>query len=963
MHLILCHTTADFDTLGAAVGLARLHPGARIVLTGGCHPTVQRFVALHRDEYPLIDRRAVAGDQITALTLVDAQQPERFGPAAEWIAQAARGPIPIALYDHHVPGAIAAVQARGELDQVDRPGPVPQVTVAPVGACTTLIVEELQRSGINPTVAEATVMALGIHVDTGSLLFESTTVRDAQALAWLMEKGASLPVVAEFVEPGLSPQLQDLLAIAMDTLTIEMVEGYSLGSALLTIDHYVPGLSGLAERLISLADVDSLLLGADYGGKEAAIARDSRNRKLLLIGRAQGQISRKTPQGQGVDWGEIFTPLGGGGHATAASVTLTTADSAQVVAEVMAQLRSQVPQAPTARQLMSSPVRTIRPDITMAEAQRILLRYGHSGLSVVDAAGQLVGMISRRDLDRALHHGLTHAPVKGYMATNLKTITPETSVNAIEDLMVTYDIGRLPVLEQGHLVGIVSRTDLLRHLHKNLVTNGWPGRYPALAPGAAPPMLTDILKTQLPADLGPILKQIAAAAQAQGWQLYLVGGAVRDLLLSLDGVAPCPPSAKTPAQELGPNFVDLDLVVDGNIQSSKGGAGVELAEQIKATHPEVEIQVHGRFQTASLVWHQDLSHPLAGLMLDIATARTEFYPYPAANPEVEPSSIQQDLYRRDFTINAMALRLTDPDRGQLLDYFGGLMDLRQQLIKVLHPHSFIEDPTRIFRAVRFAVRLGFSLDPQTEGYIQQAIDSGIYTQMQRQVKRVPALQVRLKNELHSLLASPAWPRALAMLEQLRALHCLYSGLAMDPSLWQQLHRLSRWLDHFAWPLPCHPWEMRLQVLLAAVPVADRRSIAVALQLTDSTITRLSQLDSLEQVWLEQVAHSLAPSQVYGLFRQADRPTLLLVSVRHPRTLGPLIWRYLTQWIEVTPLINGNQLKALGYKPGPGFRAMLQGLLAAQIDGLIQTEAEAMTFITTHYPLEEQPLAAENVKIV
>ena len=103
-------------------------------------------------------------------------------------------------------------------------------------------------------------------------------------------------------------------------------------------------------------------------------------------------------------------------------------------------------------------------------------------------------------------------------------------------------------------------------------------------------------------------------------------------------------------------------------------------------------------------------------MVDIATARTEFYPYPAANPEVEASSIQQDLYRRDFTINAMAIRLTEPGAGQLLDFFGGLVDLQQQTIRVLHPNSFIEDPTRIYRAVRFAVRLEFTLDPQTGGF-------------------------------------------------------------------------------------------------------------------------------------------------------------------------------------------------------------------------------------------------------
>lgn len=101
MDLVLCHTTADFDTLGAAVGLARLQPGARVVLTGGCHPTVQRFVALHRDEYPMIERRAVNPDQIRSLTLVDAQLAHRFGPATEWIEVALARGIPITIYDHH----------------------------------------------------------------------------------------------------------------------------------------------------------------------------------------------------------------------------------------------------------------------------------------------------------------------------------------------------------------------------------------------------------------------------------------------------------------------------------------------------------------------------------------------------------------------------------------------------------------------------------------------------------------------------------------------------------------------------------------------------------------------------------------------------------------------------------------------------------------------------------------------
>jgi tRNA nucleotidyltransferase (CCA-adding enzyme) len=143
--------------------------------------------------------------------------------------------------------------------------------------------------------------------------------------------------------------------------------------------------------------------------------------------------------------------------------------------------------------------------------------------------------------------------------------------------------------------------------------------------------------------------------------------------------------------------------------------------------------------------------------------------------------------------------------------------------------------------------------------------------------------------------------------------------------------------------------MRLEVLLAALPPAQRRTIATALQLTESSIERLSQLDLTERTWLEQTVQPLPPSQLYALFSQADLPTLLLVSARHPRSLGPMIWRYLTQWMKVSPLIDGERLKTLGYSPGPQFRVILDAALAAQLDGLIQTPAEATTFVLTHYP--------------
>jgi len=920
MDLVLCHTTADFDTLGAAVGLTRLRPGARIVLTGGCHPTVQRFVALHRDEYPLIERRAVDPKHIRALILVDAQQPERFGPGAAWIAQAEQHHIPITIYDHHspAPGGVAA-QHR---------------IVEAVGAATTLVVEAIRRQNIEPTVAEATVMALGIHVDTGSLIFEQATRRDAEALAWLMGHGASLRTIAEFVEPGLSPVLQDLLSTAIDRLQEETYRGYTLAWVMLELRQYTPGLSGLAERLISLADADVLLFGAHYGAKEDGTKEHPQQRKLILIGRARGRISQVSRNG-GVDLGALCRDFGGGGHATAASASMTAADPAAVMEQSLERVRSQLPQPPTARDLMSSPVRTIRPDITIREAQRILLRYGHSGLSVVNADGTLVGIISRRDLDLALHHGFSHAPVKGYMATRVKTIDPDTPLPDIEQLMVTYDIGRLPVIEAGALVGVVTRTDVLRHLHQDQLNSSPLGAQPRLPPAIT---LKQTLQSRFEPVLWDVLQDIAAAAQVRGWHLYLVGGAVRDLLLHRE-----PTGGPSP---------DLDLVVDGFYQAAQVGAGVELAEAVKADFPEVDLQTYGRFQTAALVWHKDLDHPLASLMIDIATARTEFYPYPAANPEVEASSIQQDLYRRDFTINAMAIRLTAPGAGQLLDFFGGMVDLQQQTIRVLHANSFIEDPTRIYRAVRFAVRLGFTLDPQTEGFIRHAIDSGIYTQMQRQVRQVPALQSRLKNELKYILAAPYWQPALGLLDQLEALRCIYSELVMTPQLWQQLRRLSRWIEQFAWQAQCQPWQIRLETLLATIPSPQRGEIARSLQLTEMAIDRLQQLDQLEQQWLAEMANPLPPSAIYHLCAPTDLATLLLVSSRHPRLLGPPIWRYLTHWADLTPCVNGHQLKAMGYRPGPQFRTILDAAFDAQLDGHLTSPAQAQAFIREQFPLAQ-----------
>ncbi|MBN3963246.1 CBS domain-containing protein [Nostoc sp. NMS8] len=909
MDLILCHTTADFDALGAAVGLTRLLPGSKIVLTGGSHPRVRDFLALHRDEYPLIERRSVNSEKIRSLIVVDTQQRDRLGKAAEWLDSPNLREI--IVYDHHL----------GQESDI----PATRSHIFSVGATTTLIVEQLQQQHISLTSAEATVMALGIHVDTGSLTFDQSTPRDALALAWLMQQGASLSVIFTYRDPGLSLQLQQLLTEALENLEYLCLRGYTLAWVTIRTKNFVPGLSSLASELVELTEIDALLLVNEYSLGES----DSR---LTVIGRSQ------IPK---TNLNLLFQLLGGGGHSQAASLNLRGVDSQAILKQLLDGIKAQIPHLPTARDLMSSPVRTILPETTIAEAQRILLRYGHSGLSVIDTQEQLVGMISRRDIDIALHHGFSHAPVKGYMTRNLKTITPDTTLPQIESLMVTYDIGRLPVLKNEQLVGIVTRTDVLRELHQNncvsvskalsqfrvlslesqlLLTNQGLG-------------LSGELQNKLALPLWQLLTTASQEAEKRGWHLYLVGGAVRDLLL---------------AQAAGSLMIkDIDLVVDGFHKSADVGAGVELAKALQQLYPTARLEIHGAFQTAALLWHKDPK--LDSLWVDIATARTEFYPYPAANPEVEASSIRQDLYRRDFTINAIALRLTNPRAGELLDFFGGLLDLQAKQIRVLHANSFIEDPTRIYRGVRFAVRFGFEIEPQTEEFIRYAINSGVYDRTAQENSRTPALQTRLKTELKHILEASYWKSALQLLDNLGALQCIHPTLKLDVEVLRQLHFLERCLRRFdPQPTLIH-WEMRLEALIAHLAPQYRAKVAKNLQMQEDSIKRLQNLAFAQTEVMESLPKCQSPSRVVQLLRQYNLPMLILIALQSPRSLRHQIWEYLTVWANVQPLLNGNDLKKLGYKPGPQYRQILDNMLAATLDGVIKHKTEAEEFLAQHYP--------------
>ncbi|HSR13786.1 MAG TPA: CBS domain-containing protein, partial [Thermodesulfobacteriota bacterium] len=339
-----------------------------------------------------------------------------------------------------------------------------------------------------------------------------------------------------------------------------------------------------------------------------------------------------------------------------------------------------------AKDLMAFPVKTVPADETITGAGEILTRYNINVLPVTDNGG-VAGLITRQTIEKAAFHGFKDSPVRDYMNTEFATVTSQTPLSRVQDLIVGNNQRFLPVVDKGKRVGAITRTDLLRwlytrgdHLSSTLAEPDFHGAEPHIRG------VFRMMEERLPADVLALLKSIGRSAEELGMQVYLVGGFVRDLLLRNHNL-------------------DIDVVVEGD--------GIRLAVAL-AEEGKARLRVHRKFGTATL----ELP---SGYRLDIATARLEYYDRPAALPRVEHGSIKLDLSRRDFTVNALAIHLNPRHFGELIDFFGGQKDLKERLIRVLHNLSFVEDPTRIFRALRFEQRIGFQIARQTHMLMENAV--------------------------------------------------------------------------------------------------------------------------------------------------------------------------------------------------------------------------------------------------
>ncbi len=860
MELIVSHNNTDFDGLASMVGASKLYPAAVMVFAGKPTRQVSEFLALHKDALPIQEIKSINLEKVTKVIVVDTCSSSRLGSLARVVCSKQ---AEVHVYDHH-PAEHGDIISR-------------QGLISAVGATTSLLVELIQAQQLTLSPFEATILALGIYEDTGSLLFETTTVRDVRAVAHLLEAGANLKIVSQFMERPLSREQKSLLNLLLTSARHYLIKSTRVLITTASIEEFVAGLALLTHKIAEIENLDAIF---------AVVKMDDR---VHIVARSKGK---------NLAVNEILQEFGGAGHPKAASATLKTVEVEPVISKLLTLLQDKVLPDVTAREIMSTPVNNIPVNTTMQQARDILLRYGHTGIPVVKN-GQLAGIISRRDVDKALQHGLGHAQVTGYMSRQVITIKPDTPVNEIQELMIVHDIGRLPVVENGVLVGIVSRSDVLRTLH-----------------GQAVPVSQQLLNQRgiaqgqqvlrqmedLPQPVRDLFRLVQEIGKEHGFKVYVVGGFVRDLLL-------------------GQPNLDIDLAVEGD-----GPAFARLlAEQLSA-----RVQFHSRFGTATVTGPD-------GLCIDVVTARMEYYDYPAALPSVESSSLKQDLYRRDFTVNAMAIELDAERFGVLQDYYGGYRDLQQRLIRILHNLSLVDDPTRILRAVRFEQRFGFRIEHQTLSLIHKAITENLLLELSRE---------RIKNELVLILQEPKSGQILQRLMDLGAWGQIAPAINVRDiaSTFQAVEPARAFLQEFGLWQENSLWLVKLMLLLQNL---DSQQAVQFLQ-------QLKFERSIQNLAQQFLAARVALTGIYSLEGELKKGPVHNILAKTPReVVGALLTQpqlqagikeYLIAWAGARVLLTGKDLAAMGIPAGPVYAKLLSALWDARLEGRVTSREQEQALV-------------------
>lgn len=866
IQVILTHEHTDFDGLASLLAASKLFVGAMPVLPRRPNRNLQHFLTLYWDVLPFVRPDDLPRARVDRAIMVDTQSVVTVrGMDAD---------THIHFIDHH------------RLDRDLKPGMT--FEGEEIGAATTLLVEKICRAGISLTPIEATLLLLGIYEDTGSLSYASTTPRDVRAAAWLMEQGGKVEVVCDFLYYPLSNGQRALYERLLENSQTYRFNGQSVVVSVVKAEEYVEEISTLAHKLRDLLDPDALFLLVELGDHLQMVARSTTDT---------------------IDVAAVAAEFGGGGHARASAALIRGPSLEEAKARLLDILAEHVQPTVTVAQIMSHGVHTLPPTVTVDIAAGMMQRYGHEGFPIVQD-GQVVGVLSRREIDRALGLGLGGATIDLYMRKGQIQVSPNESVERVQQIMMEHSVGQVPVVQNAEVIGIVTRTDLIK------LWSEPPRRSRAEE-------IAWLMDETLPQELLALVREASRVAAEMGFSLYFVGGFVRDLLLGQ------------------PNF-DVDLVVEGD--------AIALARRL-AREKGGRVRSHARFGTAKWILDDPAEHGIASV--DFVSARTEFYGHPTALPEVERSSIRQDLHRRDFTINTLAICLDPAHWGELLDFYNGEEDLKQGIIRALHSLSFVEDPTRMLRAARFEQRLGFRIEPRTEELIDNAL--GLLDRVSGE---------RIRHELYLILREEEPEKALARLTGLNVLAQIHPGLRCDRWAEERFRRLREglveWqevaqgtpardqkdeeadgLHKIAEPPPPGDWALLYLALLAyRLTPEELETLIERLRIVRDDAALLREVARLRTTATRLAQKIHQPSELDNLLRAYSGPAIFCVwaATDSPLVREQLV-RYHRELRYVQPQVDGHYLKSLGLKPGPVFGRLLNAVRAACLDGEVKTRAE------------------------
>jgi tRNA nucleotidyltransferase (CCA-adding enzyme) len=883
MDVITTHINADFDGLASMLAAKKLYPEASLVFPGSQERSLRDFF-VHSTLYAFETQRIKDIDLngITRLILVDTRQLSRIGKFKEIIGKAT---LEIHIFDHHPP---SSDDIRGAFEAIRE-----------VGATVTIMLSVLRERSLEIHPDEATVMMLGLYEDTGGLTFSSTTPEDFETAAYLRTRGASLNMISDMITRELTAEQVFLLNDLIQSATQYTVNGVVITITVASVERYIGDIAILVHKLKDMENLDVIF---------ALIRMEDR---LHLIGRSR--IDQ-------VNVGRIAARFGGGGHPTAASATIKNMTLYEAKERLISLLQENIQPEKTSSDLMTFPVKAIEADKTVAEAGELLTRYDINVLPALEKR-RVVGLISRQVVEKASFHGLKDHPVREYMTTEFATVTPETPMAELHDLIVRRRQRFVPVLEKGKLAGAITRTDVLRSFQSDLTESqdaAFPGGSRKLHDRSK--MINRLIEERLPKRTREILRNLGKVADQLGYSAYAVGGFVRDLVMRV-------------------NNLDVDVVVE------EGGIGFarEVARQYAC-----RLRVHKKFGTAALAFPD-------GTKVDVATARLEYYESPGAIPTVELTSIKRDLYRRDFTINTLAIRLNESHFGELIDFFRAVQDIKEKTIRALHSLSFVEDPSRVFRAIRFEQRLNFQLGKHTRNLIGSAVKMGFLDKL---------TGGRVFAELLQILREDDPAPILKRLGDYGILKIVDPNLVFGEDrglLFEKIRSVLSWHRLLYLEDRYDPWLVYFLGLIEGLSTKRVDSVFRRLALRGKNRRRIAEARQnghrgmLALYRRKGTKSQLKRSEVYEILDPLPTEAkLFMMAKTEDEAIKRDISLYFTFSGNVRTELGGRDLIAMGFTPGPLFREIMETLLKARLDQKIGTREEEVAFVSGTYGKRLRP---------